>query len=415
MFLKNLTPSIASVTLLLSFNLHAESIPCPVDSLLKVPENWQMTPDEFEKTFSKDKNKLYTWLTQGRTRAKLSRKLYRNAEIDLTAFEGQVPVQEVIADFAEGRLNLISVSIYNRADSGEISTEDFKERFQNTGKQVGKILAVAPRRREADFKNGLLTEGYSWYSRETGIGLLEHNEGAMAGEAREFLRLRIARPGAKGSLAASMTHSRGGAAARLSDLPQNLERKDDGDLLIANLPMVDQGDKGYCVVATCQRVFEYYGIGADMHQIAQIAESDPEAGTSTLLMAKELDKIDYRFKTRLDIIGMGRPLTEVDEKRGEYYVGKPVDERKFLKEIRSYIDSGLPLLWSLELGRYPEKPQLNPQTAGGHMRLIIGYNDKTEEIIFSDSWGAGHEAKRMKMSDAYKASHGLFVLKPTVH
>jgi len=49
------------------------------------------------------------------------------------------------------------------------------------------------------------------------------------------------------------------------------------------------------------------------------------------------------------------------------------------------------------------------------MRLIIGYNDKTEEIIFSDSWGAGHEAKRMKMSDAYKASHGLFVLKPTVH
>ena len=181
--------------------------------------------------------------------------------------------------------------------------------------------------------------------------------------------------------------------------------------------MVDQGNKGYCVAATTQRAFEYYGIGADMHQIAQIAESDPKKGTSTLLMAKQLDKIDYRFKTRLDIIGMGSSgkLTDVKVKKGEYYVGKEVDERKFLKEIHSYIDSGLPLLWALELGRYPEKTQLNPQTAGGHMRMIIGYNDSTEEIIFSDSWGSGHEFKKMKMSDAYKATHGLFVLKPTVH
>ena len=240
----------------------------------------------------------------------------------------------------------------------------------------------------------------------------------MEGGDREFLRLRIARPNASGTLAKSMLHSRGGAAARLRDLPDNLMKSDDGDVFISNLPMVDQGDKGYCVVASTQRVFEYYGIGADMHQIAEIAEADPKSGTSSLLMAKELDKIDYRFKTRLDIIGMasaGGKLTDVDVKKGEYYVGDPVDERKFLKEIRSYIDGGLPLLWALELGRYPEKPQLTPQTSGGHMRMIIGYNDSTEEIIFSDSWGTGHEFKKMKMSDAYNATHGLFVLKPTVH
>jgi hypothetical protein len=155
-----------------------------------------------------------------------------------------------------------------------------------------------------------------------------------------------------------------------------------------------------------------------MHQIAQIAEADPKRGTSTLTMAKELDKIDYRFRTRLDTIGMADgsgKLTSVEVKKGEYYVGKPVDERKFLKEIRSHIDSGLPLLWSLELGRFPEKPQLNPQTAGGHMRLIIGYNDEEKDIIFSDSWGAGHEIKRIKMPHAYAATHGLFVLKPTSH
>ncbi len=395
----------------------AAAIPNSIDPLLKMPENWNLTVEEFEKAYTKDGNKLFAWLTADKTRAKLSRKLYGNVEIDLTAFDGEVKTQEVIVDFADGKLNLVSVSIYNRADSGEITVEELDGRFKATGKAIGEMMKSPPRRRAADSKNGLLTEGYGWYSPEIGVGLLEHNEGALAKADREFLRLRIARPKASGSLAASLTHTRGGAAARLGDLPENVVKEDNGDVYITKLPMVDQGDKGYCVVATVQRVFEYYGIGADMHQIAQIAEADPERGTSSLMMAKELDKIDFRFKTRLDTIGMGEPmnLTEVIVKKGEYFVGKPVDERKFMKEVRSNVDSGLPLLWTLMLGMYPEVPQLSPQTSGGHMRMIIGYNDKTEEIIFSDSWGAGHESKRMKMSHAYGASTGLFVLKPTVH
>lgn len=400
---------------LISSPLMAETIPLPLDPLIKAPENWNMTPDEFEKAYTKDGNKLYRWLTSDKTRAKLSRKLYSNVEIDLTLFDGSVPSQEAIVDFADGKLNLISISVYNRADSDEISKAALEERYKTIGQKMGEYLKERPRRRDANPNGGLLTEGYSWRSRDFGNALLEHNEGALDEADREFLRLRVSRPNAKGALAASMLHSRGGAATRLSDLPQNVVKNDKGDVFVNGLPMVDQGDKGYCVVASAQRLFEYYGIGADMHQIAQIAEADPNEGTSTMMMAKELDKIDYRFKTRLDIIGMGTPLTEVDKKRDQYYVGKPVDERKFLKEVRSHIDKGLPLLWSLELGRYPEVPQLTPQTAGGHMRMIIGYNDETEDIIFSDSWGEGHESKRMKMSHAYSASHGLFVLKPTVH
>lgn len=417
MFPKFFTASLAVFAGLIPLFVAAKPIPCPLDPLLEIPTNWQMTPDEFENHFKDGENKLFTWLTKDRSRAKIGRKLYSNTEIDLTVFEGAVPVEEAIVDFSDGKLNLVTLSIFNRGDAGDISVEEFGNHFKTTGKGVGETIGTKPRRKDADPNSGLLTAGYTWYSRENGSAVLEHNEKALDGGDREFLRLRIARPDANGPLAASMLHSRGGAATRLRDLPDNLEKADNGDVFIANLPMVDQGDKGYCVAATTQRAFEYYGIGADMHQIAQIAESDPKKGTSTLLMAKQLDKIDYRFKTRLDIIGLGSSgkLTDVKVKKGEYYVGKEVDERKFLKEIHSYIDSGLPLLWALELGRYPEKPQLNPQTAGGHMRMIIGYNDSTEEIIFSDSWGSGHEFKKMKMSDAYKATHGLFVLKPTVH
>ena len=393
----------------------AEEIPCSLDPLLEAPANWQMTQDQFEKKFSAGENDLFTWLTKDRTRAKLARKKYSDAVIDLNVFGGEVPVQEAIVDFSDGRLNMVSLSIYNRGDGGSISKDDFSKYFMLSGKGMGGIVGVKPRRKEADAKDGLLTSGYSWYSQKKGAALLEHNEKAMEGGDIEFLRLRFARPDAEGALASSMSHSRGGSAARLGDLPVNVVEADSGDVFVANVPMVDQGDKGYCVVAATQRVFEYYGIGADMHQIAQISNADPESGTSPLKMAKELDKIDYRFNTRLEIIGLGRPFTEVDKKKGKYYVGKPVDERKFLKEIRSYVDAGLPLLWGLELGKFPERPNLSPQTAGGHMRLIVGYNDKDGDVIFSDSWGAGHEYKKMKMSDAYRASSGLFVLKPTVH
>ena len=416
-------PKIPSIflTVALGFSsLRAEEVkqlPCSLDPLLTVPENWQMTQDEFEENFKKDGNPLYMWLTKDRTRARIGGQFYADAHIDVTAFDGEVPVEEAIVDFADGKLNLVTLSIFNRGDAGDISAEDFKNQFTIAGKGVGLHLGAKPQRKNASSNSGLLTAGFTWYSQEKGSGVLEHNEKALEGGDREFLRLRFARPGATGSLAESMLHSRGGAAAKLQDLPKNVTKADNGDIFIQNIPMVDQGDKGYCVAASTQRAFEYYGIGADMHQIAQIAETDSKLGTNPLLMAKQLGKIDYRFKTRLDTIGMRaeNSLTEVKERRGEFYVGNPVDERKYLKEIRSYIDSGLPLLWALELGRYPEKPQLTPQTAGGHMRMIIGYNDTTEEIIFSDSWGAGHEFKKMKMTDSYKATLGLFVLKPTVH
>ena len=59
---------------------------------------------------------------------------------------------------------------------------------------------------------------------------------------------------------------------------------------------------------------------------------------------------------------------------------------RFQRNVQSNIDEGTPLLWSVQLGKFPERGI--PQRGGGHMRLIIGYNTKTNEIIFTDSSGA---------------------------
>lgn len=53
-----------------------------------------------------------------------------------------------------------------------------------------------------------------------------------------------------------------------------------------------------------------------------------------------------------------------------------------------------------------------PQAFGGHMRLITGYNTTTGEILYSDSWGMGHEEKRMPASDAWAITMGMNSLQP---
>ncbi len=46
------------------------------------------------------------------------------------------------------------------------------------------------------------------------------------------------------------------------------------------------------------------------------------------------------------------------------------------------------------------------------MRIIVGYNAATGEILYSDSWGAGHEEKRMAIDDAWTVTTGLGSLQP---
>jgi hypothetical protein len=86
------------------------------------------------------------------------------------------------------------------------------------------------------------------------------------------------------------------------------------------------------------------------------------------------------------------------------------DLTRFQRTLQGTIDQGIPLLWSVQLGLSPE-PGI-PQSAGGHMRLLIGYNLSTQEVLFSDSWGAGHELKRMPMADAWAITTGLMLVEP---
>ncbi len=92
--------------------------------------------------------------------------------------------------------------------------------------------------------------------------------------------------------------------------------------------------------------------------------------------------------------------------------GKQNKCEHFQRKVKEYVDQGIPLCWILYLGMFPEDKDM-PQSWGGHMRLVIGYNEDKGEIIYSDSWGEGHAKKRMRLDEAWSMTMGLYSMIPS--
>jgi hypothetical protein len=391
-----------------------------IDPLIDIPDSFAMSQDQFEKTFAPPKdwegdNPYFKWLTKDRDRAVFMKQPWTNISIKLSLFDGKTPCDEVTVDFVEGQINGINISIYNRADGGPITAEQFNDRYMLTGKKMSELTKARPSARKANIRQGLLTEGYLWRSK-LGMAALEKNPEADQGDF-QFLRLRLTPHSAVGPIANSM-RAGNRTSIRKSDLPEHVA-KDGSAVLIKGIPMVDQGPKGYCVVASAQRLFEHYGIPCDQHQLAQVVGSDVESGTNSGEVMRALSKLDFRFKTRFSILACafsdGKLYSAKVRSDGDVDPGSEFDGRDFKKTVARHIDAGIPLLWALQLGRFPEEPPISKQASGGHMRMIIGYDLVSEKVIFTDSWGAGHERKMMTMEHAFAATTALYIITPTIN
>ena len=279
-----------------------------------------------------------------------------------------------------------------------------------------------------------------------------------------FIRLSVDGPARLAAAPSGRGVKKQAAAKGAKKIVDNVidESKGRGDVFVDNVPMVDQGQKGYCAVATAERVMRYYGLDIDEHQLAEAAGTTADGGTQTLAMKNAVEAMGRRFRLGtvvcygdFDKSNDARIAGLVDEVRVynkaakklkkpaieesayisrqgimTYFDPSAVDRamepevlkemkvngaqkskfKKFKKDVHDQVLKGIPLIWSVKLGTYPE-PGI-PQNAGYHMRLIIGYNDKKDEILYSDSWGAGHELKRMPAEWAWTITRCLMYMKP---
>ncbi|MGC6456030.1 MAG: hypothetical protein ACON39_02000 [Coraliomargaritaceae bacterium] len=122
-----------------------------------------------------------------------------------------------------------------------------------------------------------------------------------------------------------------------------------GHRYISSIPMIDQGEKGYCAAATLARVLQFYGYPIDMHAMADLAETEGRYGTHRDEIIRAMRRICNSTPFKL------RELKD--------------PEPELLLE---QIEAGIPLIWFIP----------------GHARLIIGMHPEKNEIVYSDTWGS---------------------------
>ena len=181
-------------------------------------------------------------------------------------------------------------------------------------------------------------------------------------------------------------------------LASNVETLPSGDVLIKNIPMVDQGPKGYCVPATWERVMRYMGIPADMYILAMAANTAAGGGTNAAAIAAGAKEAITRGGRQL-AQEQGRPNVTTAKKYiskgipliwGVYIAEKEIEFSNRRFERAKTIASGPEGidLWNKTLAEKRRGAnKIKPDHQKGHVRLIVGYNEATKEIAVSDSWG----------------------------
>ena len=429
-----------------------------IDKLVGGKEVWAQTADQIEKDYSKGG---YKWLETGKKDRGILRPNWmwmkserKNSKGQVTLnlsgartsyqlFDGAASAEEVNFDFRDGKLLLVTMSIWNKGDSEEITKPAFMSKVTVLTDLLNGRLGVRVKDIGKDQANASKALRLRWEGAET-VAQLEYSfteELVSHGAKRErvfipeFIRLRLM---PKGESAVGAVNAPNVAKVSASALAGRVKKLPNGDVYIDGVPMVDQGEKGYCAVASSERVMRYYGIQCDQHDLAQAAAASA-GGTRPGDFEDALHKLQGKFKIRVrDLVKFDyqdhlRLLKaynkEAASKKGkiwreqDWYFEPDLaiyrDARcrnnayeKFQKLVVDSTSRGVPLLWALRLGIYPENGEKARQSGGGHMRTIIGYNIKADEIIFSDSWGAGHEMKRIKGRDAWAATLGLYLVEP---
>lgn len=320
-------------------------------------------------------------------------------------------VREAIAYFnSEGKLLRLDSWIYNRGDDGNMSEEKFEKYYNDMLEELSAFFGTKPKR-----------SGISGATRSTA-----YTFNLTANFEVSLLVGFDKRPFRADFIALVMRNQdRNDRLRGSSEAKQFVVTKDNGDVMVDKIPMIDQGPKGYCVPATLARIGQHYGVDISMHEIAMIADSTSGGGTSVAAALGSLKKNYARVKLKIRDIKIKTP--GVYRIVGNKYVAMSASEaqklsseisdedrdlKKFKSEVKKRIDKGLMVAWSMVVGLLPENGKPAQQNGGGHMRMIIGYNEKTDEIIFSDSWGPGHEMKRLPSKSAFIVTSGIYEIIP---
>lgn len=347
---------------------------------------------------------------------------------------GPLTTGEVIITHKKNTPESMQVMLYNKGDDGVIDQEQFESTLKDAKAAIDELTGAKARFNGAGRRNSAVkVKSWEWKWDNGFIRLEANSSGKRKDFEAEFIRLNLA--------ADADILGGGGAADSISrrELRDSITTEEDGTVWLKGVPMVDQGEKGYCVPATLARIFAFYGMDkVDQHALADVCDSKAGGGTTSRDMEEAMKQICKKFRTKFIVLEdyvttfksalklYNREAKKADKDQmtmqqdffgtadpavlREARAGKKAQVNKWLKGIKKHIDSGSPVIWMVMLGIYQEDIPV-PQARGGHGRLIIGYNLKEQTIIYTDSWGSMHARKTMPAEEALSMTTGRYVIR----
>lgn len=357
-------------------------------------------------------------------------------------------IPEIIFYFQKRQLQSITVSLYNRGDNGSITEQNFTRLNNEAEKFLRKISGDSNFKKETRKFDDFRIESIKYTGKNCDYVLRRNRKGKYP----EYVQLLIYPAGQAKNLRDALQTDAGKNVLQL-----NLNIEPNGDHYL-NIPMVNQGNKGYCVAATVERIMKYYGSRVDQQIIAQLAESDAFQGTNLHKIINVLDKNKSKLQIKVDKLITENIFDSPDDfekltmqynnfakkqkrnriKFDDFCKGKGRYRRinvaalissyeydlfrsarckpqrlvdRFNKEVQESLNAGIPLAWcTFTFQNMKDGRRIG--NFGLHMRIINGFNPQTNQIIYTDSWGKGHEKKYLALNDAWAITLMLIQITP---
>ena len=328
------------------------------------------------------------------------------------------PASEIRIYAARELVNKVDIILFNKGDNVAPGGGDkkkaakrvnaFRKELRRHHAKTEKLLRDRlGRPRRAFFGSGTMSKQLPAWDCGAHVLMMDYSEGEylqfhiVPGSAAAEHRSRVSgeeRAGTKDSYAGRVRHS------------------DNGDVFISGVPMVNQGQKGYCVPATVERVMRYFGVaGVDMHKLAERFDTGGGGGTTIEGTVRGTRKLlaDYGLRMR--------------------------DSNRLRRQtiIRS-VDTGLPVLWfhfstpdfkerldrslsgrsRVAIDEWKDQlaglKRIRRAGSGAHVALLIGYNRDTDEFAVSNSWGERYRIAWVRFADMEQADakQSLYIVTP---
>ena len=396
---------------------------------------WGMAPKKFKTTFGP--SEIYKWKTALKTTLTYSSK---GAKTELLFFEH--PIDKANFKFKSKQLQGMSLTF---AEPSAISDKETYLKYSSNLKRqiagLGKFSAAKVMKHK--FK-GRYRYTYSWKSPMYYISqkcsyTSDSKKTFHPGKIKFSIFLRVT------PKASSKKTEKAPAVASEADSSLNVDENGNCNLQV---PMLEEESPEECVYICAKRIFAYYKTvprgrnwkrvsdnlrlnvksARGLKQVFASIASECRCHVKKLVSTSVFDNFNSIIKFirayNLQAAKMGKNKINFFKVNSFKKLLKVMDEdvlvstRNNPKKVELFksrtckeINAKKPVLWVVFLGVIKEKPE--PLLAsGGYVRLIVGYNSKTNEVIYSDNWGKGHELKKMSWEKAWAIT--LSVLAVTI-